>query len=314
MKAVLLKGTGDVSNLVIEEVPKPEINENEILIKAKAASINPIEVKTRKGNRFSEKLLADEPSILGWDGSGIVEKVGDNIKNFKKGDRVFGVIGFPEFGKTYAEYFKASEHHLVKIPENIGFAEAATATIAAVTAYQALTYDAELAPGKKVLIHAASGGVGHFAVQIAKHLGAEIYATASVEKHDFVRALGADHLIDYRSQSFEEVAKGMDVVFDLIGGDYINRSLTCLQKGGILISIPSATNEGVEKKATEKGFVGIRFIMNANKTDLQHVADLLQKGVLKPYLSHRFPLEKIRDAHRELEKGHVKGKIAIIIN
>lgn len=314
MKAVLLKGIGDVSNLVIEEVPQPEITENEILIKAQAASINPIEVKTRKGNRFSEKLLVDKPSILGWDGSGIVEKVGENIKNFKKGDRVFGVIGFPEFGKTYAEFFKAREHHLVKIPENIGFAEAATATIAAITAYQALTYDAELAPGKKVLIHAASGGVGHFGVQISKHLGAEIYATASPEKHAFVKALGADHLIDYRSQKFEEVVKGVDVVFDLIGGEYIDRSLHCLKKGGVIISIPSATNEGVEKKATEKGFVGIRFIMNANKTDQQHVADLLEKGVLKPHISHQFPLEKVREAHQELEKGHVTGKIALTMN
>lgn len=314
MKAVIFKGSGDVSNLVIEEIEQPEIKDDELLIETKAFSINPIEVKTRKGNRFSDELLKDQPSILGWDAAGIVAKAGKNSTKFKKGDRVFGVIGFPKFGKTYAEYFVAQEKDLVLIPENINFEEAAVTNIAGITAYQALKYDAALAPGKKILIHAASGGVGHFGVQLAKHFGAEVYATASEEKHDFVKELGADHIIDYKKTKFEDEVQGMDVVFDLIGGEYIDRSLKTLKKGGIIISIPSATNEGVEQKAKEKGCKGVRFVMKANPKDQQALADLLADKTLIPYISKTFSIDEIQEAHTELEKGHTKGKIAVTID
>lgn len=311
MKAVILKNKGDVSQLSVEEVEKPNIKSDELLIKTEAFSINPIELKTRKGNAFSEKLLNDKPSILGWDGAGIVEKVGKDIDSFSLNDRVFGVIGFPEFGKTYAEYFVAKEKDLAKIPDNVGFEEAAVSTIAAQTAYQSLKYHAKLKPGKRILIHAASGGVGHFGVQIAKYFGAEVYATASAEKRDFVMSIGVDHFIDYKTESFENKVKDMDVVFDLIGGNYIDRSLNCLKKGGMLISIPSATNEAVEEKASQKGCKGVRFILEPSQKDTQAIADLLGSQKLMPFVSKRFTLDDIRLAHLELEKGHIKGKIAV---
>ncbi len=313
MQAVILKDTGAVSQLQIEELEKPDIHHDEILVKTKAFSINPIEVKTRKGNPFSQKLLNDPPCILGWDASGIVEETGTDIHSFSKGDRVFGIIGFPKFGRTYADYFVARENDLCLIPENIDFAEAAVSNIAALTAYQALTLNADLKPGKKILIHAASGGVGHFGVQIAKHLGATVYATASKEKHEFVKKLGADVIIDYKNEKFEEVLpEKMDVVFDLIGGSYIDRSLKTLKKGGMIISIPSATNEKVVEKAKADGKTGIRFIMKANPTDLNAVADLLKTGVMNPHISQKYAMKDIRKAHQSLEDGHIKGKIAVL--
>src|SRR5699024_1145120 len=161
MKAVILKGAGDVSQLAVEEIAAPTIEADEMLIRTRYFSINPIEIKTRKGNRITKKLLADKPSILGWDLGGVVEKVGKNVKGFSQGDPVFGVIGFPDFGKTYAEYVAARPKDDCKIPENVDFDQASVCTIAGLTAYQALKYHGKLAPGKRVLIHAASGGVGH---------------------------------------------------------------------------------------------------------------------------------------------------------
>jgi len=313
MKAAILKETGDVDQLTVKDIPTPEIKEDEILVKTKVASINPIEVKTRKGNRFSKQLLQHKYPILGWDASGVVEKVGENITEFKSGDKVFGIIGFPGFGKTYGEYFVAEEKHLTHIPESVSFEDAAASTIAAITAYQALKDFGKLESNTKVLIHAASGGVGHYGVQFAKHFGAEVWATASGPKKEFVKELGADHFIDYKTQKFEEEAQNMDVVFDLIGGDYIDRSLKSLKKGGVLISIPSATNEEVEEKAKKAGCVGVRFSLKNNKKDMQSIAYLLKTGELKPFIAKSFSLDEIREAHKELEKGHTKGKILVKI-
>ncbi|KAF5047455.1 2-haloacrylate reductase [anaerobic digester metagenome] len=311
MKAAIFKGTGDADQLEVRQIPIPEIDENEILVRTKVASINPIEVKTRKGNRFSEKLLQHEYPVLGWDASGVVEKTGKNVSEFNAGDKVFGIIGFPGFGKTYAEYFVAETKHLTLIPENVSFEDAAASTIAAITAYQALKDYGKLNADTKVLIHAASGGVGHFGVQFAKHFGAEIWVTASGPKEDFLKSLGADHFINYKTENFEEKVQNMDVVFDLIGGDYIDRSLKSLKKGGVLISIPSATNSEVEEKAQKAGSTGVRFILENKKEDMQAIAHLLESGEIKPFISGRFPLNEVSEAHKELEKGHTTGKIVI---
>lgn len=313
MKAVILEGTGGVDQLTLKDIPIPEIDKDQILVKTRMTSINPIEVKTRKGNRFSDQLLKEEYPVLGWDASGVVDKVGDHITEFKPGDRVFGIVGFPGFGKTYADYFVAETQHLTGIPDNVSFEDAAASTIAAITPYQALKYFGKLDAKTKVLIHAASGGVGHYAVQFAKHFGAEIWATASGPKEDFVRELGADHFIDYKHQKFEDVAQGMDVVLDLIGGDYIDRSLKSLRKGGVLISIPSATNAEVEEKAEQAGCKGVRFSLKNDKKDMQAIAQLLKSGEVKPFISKTFALEDMRKAHQKLEQGHSQGKIVISV-
>lgn len=311
MKAVIFKGIGNVDQLIVKEIPVLEINDDEILVKTKVASINPIEIKTRNGNRYSKQLLQHEYPVLGWDASGVVEKTGENITAFKPGDKVFGIIGFPGFGKTYAEYFVANENHLTLVPQGVSFANAAASTIAAITAYQALKDFGKVGLNKKVLIHAASGGVGHYGVQFAKLYGAEVWATASGPKEDFVKELGADYFINYQTQKFEEEAQNMDVVFDLIGGDYIDRSLKSLKPGGVLISIPTATNAEVEEKAEQAGCIGIRFTLKNKASDMQTIADLLETGALKPFIYKSFTLDQIREAHSELEKGHTMGKIVI---
>lgn len=311
MKAVILKDTGGVNQLSVEDIAKPAIKADEILIKTKFFGINPIDMKIREGNRFSEKLLNDKPSILGWDVSGIVKETGEKVAEFQKEDRVFGMIGFPDFGRTYAEYVVAKERDLCKIPNNKGFLSAAATPLAALTAYQALKDYGKLAPGKKVLIHAASGGVGHFGVQIAKHFGAEVIATASDGKREFVSGLGADRFIDYREKRFEDVVSDVDVVFDLIGGDYIDRSLKILKKGGVLISIPSSTNADVEEKAAAQNCTGVRFILEPSKTDLEEITRLMANEELQPFVSKEFSIDQIKDAHNELEKGHTKGKIVL---
>lgn len=311
MKAVILNGVGDVSQLELQDVNRPACSDDQILIHIKAFSINPIEVKTRKGNVFSEFLLNDKPSILGWDAAGIVEEVGKNVTSYKKGDAVYGVLGFPKFGKTYAEYSCTTPEMVQPIPGNLNFAEAAAGAIVGLTAYQALAHHADLKPGKKILIHAASGGVGHLAVQLAKHFGAEVWATASAKKQDFLKQLGADHCIDYKTQNFEEIAQDMDVVFDMIGGEYIDRSLSALKPGGCIISIPSVNNGDVVEKAEAKGRKGVRFIMTTNPEDLQAITSLYKQGAMKPFVSKTYPLTEIKAAHQELENGHVTGKIAL---
>lgn len=313
MKAVILKKTGDTSQLSVEDIAKPEIKSDEILLKTKAFSINPIDVKIRKGNRFSEKLLKDKPSILGWDVSGIVEETGKSVTGFQKNDSVFGMIGFPNFGKTYAEYVVAKSTDLCKIPKNVDFVNAAATPLAALTAYQALKDYGKLGSGKRVLIHAASGGVGHFGVQIAKHFGSETIVTASDGKREFVMGLGTDKFIDYKTERFEDEVKNVDVVFDLIGGNYIDRSLKVLKKGGTLISIPSATNAEVEEKAAAQNCTGVRFSLELNKTDLEEITHLLENEELQPFVSKVFSIDDIKNAHLELEKGHTKGKIVVSI-
>lgn len=311
MKAVLLKGIGDVSQLEIANIDRPIPTDDEVLIHIKAFSINPIEVKTRKGNVFSELLLQNQPSILGWDAAGVIEAVGKNVTAYQKGDAVFGVFGFPKFGKTYAEYSCTTPDLVAPLPQGLSFTEAAAGAIVGLTAYQALAHHANLQPGKKILIHAASGGVGHIAVQLAKHYGAEVWTTASAEKHALLKTLGADHCIDYKAQNFEDFAQNMDVVFDMIGGTYIDRSLKILKPGGKIISIPSVSNGDVVEKAQAQGREGVRFIMTTNPDDLKAVAELYSHRIITPHISKTYTLNEIRKAHQELENGHVTGKIAL---
>lgn len=313
MNAVILKDQGDASQLTIQEVANPSIDKDEILVKTKAFSINPIDYKIRRGiSGFTDKLLQNPPSILGWDAAGVIEQVGTDCGGtFQIGDKVYGVIGFPKFGKTYAEYFVCTPKDICFIPENLNFEQAACSGIAGLTAYQALSRHADLKPGKKILIHAASGGVGHFGVQIAKSFGAEVWATSSRKNHGFLKELGVDHLIDYKTEVFEKKVANMDVVFDLMGGDYIDRSLKTLAPGGTIISIPSATNAKVVEKAEAQNLKGVRYILEADKTDLEALTDLLATGKVKPFVSKTYSIHQIREAHKTLEEGHTQGKIAV---
>ena len=241
MKAIFLKEFGSADQLQIQELNIPVAQEQEVLIQVKAISINPVDIKTREGKGAAGKIGEERPIILGWDISGVVTE--SRSEKFKVGEEVFGMVNFPGHGKAYAEFVSAPADQLVLKPASISHIDAAAATLAALTAWQALVTNAKIKAGDRVLIHAAAGGVGNYAVQLARHLGAYVIGTSSGAKKDFVLSLGADEHIDYTAVPFEQATSDIDFVLDTIGGDNIDRSLKVIKKGGTIISIPSGLRD-----------------------------------------------------------------------
>jgi NADPH:quinone reductase-like Zn-dependent oxidoreductase len=313
MKAIILKGFGGVENLVIAELPSPVISDNEVIVKVKAIGINPVDIKTRKGKGLAAALKEFDPIILGWDISGTIVRTGAKVTNFKKGDEVFGMINFPGHGKAYAEDASAQELHIALKPGNISHEESAAASLAALTAWQVLKYMAGIKTGDKVLIHAAAGGVGHYGVQMAKHLGAWVAGTASGKNKDFILNLGADLHVDYEKQNFEDLLHNMDFVIDTIGGEYTDRSLGVLKPGGTIICIPSGTSADIGQKAEERGLNGYHFGVHSNGNHMKEISELLKKGVVKSYISNTFSFDEIQAAHQQIETGRTRGKIVVTV-
>jgi NADPH:quinone reductase-like Zn-dependent oxidoreductase len=311
MKAILLEKTGGVENFLIKDVKKPDTKENEVLISVKAIGINPVDYKARAIEDVLNSLTGEQrPAIIGWDVSGTIIAIGNNITKFKIGDNVFGMINFPGSGNAYAEFVAAPEDHLVKIPKNISFEEAAATTLAAVTALQALK--PRVKKSDRVLIHAGSGGVGHFAIQIAKSLGAYVITTSSAKNKDFVLSLGADEHIDYGSQKFEEILTDIDFVLDLFNGDILLNSIKITKNGGTIISLPTADfSDEVLKLAKERN-VDVSFtVVQSNGDDMNTLKNMLESGTLKPHISKTFAFEKMGDAHLQLESGRTVGKVIV---
>lgn len=313
MKAFILEQSGGVENLLLTDLPTPTISAEEVLVKVKAISINPVDMKTRRGKSLYEELQKDPPVILGWDISGEVVEVGSDVKRFQKGDEVFGMVNFPGHGKAYAEYVAAPAAHLVLKPAGISHQEAAATTLAALTAWQVLVPQARLQAGQRVLIHAAAGGVGHFAVQIAKHLGAYVIGTASASNAGFLKELGVDEPIDYKSVDFESAVQEVDLVLDAIGGENIIRSMGVLKKGGRLITIAGHMDDEKEKQAQAKGIHAARYVVHSSGEDMQQLASLLQSGTLKPHISQEYRFEELPEAHQQIETGKTRGKVIVNI-
>src|SRR5215217_279375 len=311
MKAIVIEQPGDVNELIYTEIDKPVAAAVEVLIKVKAISINPVDVKTRAGKGVYGRIKTEHPLIIGWDIAGVVEQVGAAVTEFKTGDEVFGMVNFPGHGKAYAEYVVAPETQLAVKPANVSFEEAAASTLAALTAWQALVKHANVKAGQQVLIHAAAGGVGHFAVQIAKHLGAEVTGTLSAKNKDFVLRLGADALVYYHNYNWERHPGEFDFVLDTIGGDNIDNSVAVTKKGGTVISIPSGLNEAVTEKAKAKGVKGYSILVQSDGDDMAQIAALLEKRVIKPFVSQVFPFEEMGQAHLQQETGRTVGKLVI---
>jgi NADPH:quinone reductase-like Zn-dependent oxidoreductase len=312
MKVILLSEPGEAPNLVYTDIPRPVAGNGEVLVRVKAISINPVDAKTRAGKGLYGRLKQLSPLILGWDLAGVVEETGPGVTRFREGDEVFGMVNFPGHGQAYAAYVAAPESHLAHKPANISFEHAAASTLAALTAWQAFTRHGKLLAGQRVLIHAAAGGVGHFAVQIARYLGAHVIGTSSAENKDFVLALGAHEHVDYRSAPFEEAVQEVDFVLDTIGGDSIDRSLKVVRTGGTLISIPSGLNEHVTAKAKEKGVNGFFFLVDSNGQEMEQLAHLLETGIIRPFVSKIYQFSEMQEAHRQQESGRTKGKIVIV--
>lgn len=315
MKAIVIEQFGGVENLLYKEIEKPQIQADEVLIKAKAISVNPVDVKVRNRTAPLADILAiHQPLILGWDISGEVVEIGADVGNFKVGDEVFGMVNFVGHGQAYAEYVAAPANHLALKPKNISHNEAAASTLAALTAWQAFDSYGKLRPTDKVLIHAASGGVGHFAVQIAKHLGAYVIASSSAANRDFVLNLGADEHIDYNAVCFEEVLTDIDFVLEALGGANFRKSVKVLKHFGTIVALPSGHTLADEDAAVQKQLHACYFMaVYSSSRDMEIIASLLERGVLKPHVSHVFRFEEMAEAHLQIESGRTVGKVVVAL-
>ena len=311
MKAIVLKDFGGVDQLQEAELPTPGIKDGEVLVEVKAISINPVDIKTREGNGLAEMLKASSPMILGWDISGVVKESESPL--FQEGDEVFGMINFPGVGRAYAQYVAAPADQLALKPREVSHPAAAAASLAALTAWQAFADHHRLKSGQRVLIHSAAGGVGHFAVQIAKHIGAYVIGTASAENRDFVLGLGADEHIDYKAQDVGKVVSNVDLVLDPLGGTNIDLSLKTLKKGGMLLSLVAEPKDKLEEKAAAAGVTGKKMYVQASGEDMEGIAQLLASGDLKPTVSNLFPWDKVGEAHQQVESGKTRGKTVVAV-
>lgn len=252
--------------------------------------------------------------ILGWDISGVVSKVGSRVKDFKAGDAVFGTIRFPGPGSSYAEYAAAPADQIALKPENISHAEATAATQSPLTAWQALVDTGHVKKGDRVLVHGGAGGVGNYAIQIARHIGCYVITTVSGADRAFVKELGADEVIDYRTQVFEKEVKEVDFVLDTIGGDNFVRSLDVLKPEGMIVLLPSNKKEEADKAVREKQVKNYRHIlMHSSGKDMRAIAGMLREGSMKANVDKVYSFEQIPQAQEQLENGKVRGKIVVIL-
>ena len=306
MKAVRIHQYGGPEVLKFEDAPRPQPAVGELLIRTHAAAVNPVDWKIREGY-LKERVVYSLPLILGWDLSGTVEATGLGATRFQKGDDVFTRPDIARDG-AYAEYILVRESEVTLKPKSIDHVNAAAIPLAALTAWQALFDAARLSTGQKVLIHAASGGVGSFAVQLAKWKGAHVIGTASGGNQLFMAELGVDEAIDYGKARFEDVVRDVDVVFDTIGGEIQQRSWRVLKKGGILISIVSASSpEEAAKHGVRQAYVFVQ----PNAAELAEIARLVDAGRVKPFVQTVLPLSEARKAHELSETGHTRGKIVL---
>ncbi|WOX20518.1 NADP-dependent oxidoreductase [Streptomyces solicathayae] len=306
MRAVVVEQWGGPENLVEREVERPEPGVNEVLVRVHAAGVNPVDWKTRA----SGALIAwGEVPVVGWDLSGTVEAVGPGVGIFRPGDEVFGMPLFPRQAGAYAEYVVAPARHLAPKPASLTHVQAAALPLAALTAWQALVDAAGVRHGERVLVHAAAGGVGHFAVQIAKARGAYVIGTASAAKHDLVRELGADEVVDYRATRFEDVVSDVDVVLDGLGGETAERSLKVLRDGGRLITLPGPDDVPAVRDGVRADWV----LVEPDHLGLREVAALVECGELRPVVDTVLPLGEAAQAHAIGERGRTTGKIVLTV-
>ncbi|MDQ0584943.1 NADP-dependent oxidoreductase [Streptomyces rishiriensis] len=291
------------------EVERPAPRPNEVLVRVRAAGVNPTDWKHRATGGF----LGEPPFVLGWDLSGTVEAVGIGVAAFAPGDEVFGMLPYPYGHGSHAEYAIAPVRALWHKPAAIDHVQAAALPLVSLTAWQALVENAGLEAGQRVLIHAAAGGVGHVAVQIAKARGAYVIGTASAGKHDFLRELGVDEVIDYRESDVTEAVKDVDVVLDTLGGDTSVRSLRVLRPGGIVVSILPVGSDEFFAEAERLGVRAVRMLVDADRAGMRTIAELAASGKLSATIAGTFPLADAAEAHRLGDTGRTTGKLVLTV-
>lgn len=304
MKAVRIHAYGSPEVLAYEDAPLPALAEDDVLIRVHAAAVNPVDWKIREGY-LQGFIDYDLPLTLGWDVSGVVEAVGTGVATFKPGDEVYSRPNIQRNG-AYAEYIAVKASEVAFKPKAVDHVHAAAVPLAGITAWHCLFESAQLAAGQRVLIHAAAGGVGSYAVQFAHWKGAYVIGTASARNRDFVLELGANEVIDYQTTRFEDVVEPVDVVFDTIGGDVQERSWQVVKPGGILVSVVSPPSE--EKAAAHQCRSAYVFIQP--RADwLTEIAQLIDAGQVKPIVETVLPLDQAVEAHKLSQTGHTRGKI-----
>ena len=316
--------------LQASDVPEPTVGEHDVLVQVQAAGLNVLDEKIRAGE-FKQILPYELPLIPGNDVAGTVIRVGSKVSAFKSGDEVYGRPNQDRIG-TFAERIAVAESDLAPKPASISMEEAGSLPLVALTAWQALVERGNLRPGQKVLIHAGAGGVGSIAIQLAKHLGATVATTASASNLDFVRELGADTVIDYRSQDFEQLLSGYDLVLDSLGGENLEKSLRVLRPGGKAIGIvgppdPAFAREaglnpvvrlavtglsaGIRRRARKLGVSYEFLFMRASGDQLRRISALIDTGALRPIVGRVFPFGQTVEALQSLVKGGIRGKAVI---
>ncbi|MEU2893703.1 NADP-dependent oxidoreductase [Streptomyces albidoflavus] len=310
MRAIIQESHGGPEALHETRVPRPEPGPGEILVAVRAAGVNPTDWKHRAQAGFVDRL----PLILGWDVSGVVEAVGYGVTLFAPGEEVFGMLPYPHGSGSHAEYVVGPARAFTRKPTVIDHVQAGALPLVSLTAYQALIDTAGIGPGQRVLIHAAAGGVGHVAVQIAKAHGAYVIGTASAPKHDLLRELGADEVVDYRTTDVAEAVDGVDMVLDPLGGETRARSVGLLRPGGTLVSLLSGGSAEEAARAAERGVRTATMLVEADHAGMNAVADLVAAGALRPRVEATFPLAEAAAAHRLGETGRTTGKIVLEVD
>ena len=303
MKAIVIHQNGGPEVLKYEDAPRPQPKDDEILIRVMAAAVNPVDVAIREG-RFGGGGL---PFIPGMDVAGVVEQAGRKVTRFKKNDAVYAYLSFEEQG-GYAEFVVTKENHAALKPKSVDFVEAAAVPLAATTAWQALVDKAGLKAGQSVLIHGGSGGVGTFAVQIAKARGAKVIATASTANQDLLKELGVDQPIDYTTARFQDVVKDVDVILNAVRGDSLERSYGVVKEGGIIVSITGPPDPAELEK---HGIRGTSFSAHPDARILEDLAKLIDSKKITPVVSAVLPLSEAAKAHEQIASQHTRGKIVL---
>ncbi|HZE39397.1 MAG TPA: NADP-dependent oxidoreductase [Stackebrandtia sp.] len=310
MRAIVQTELGGPEVLTVADVPRPSPAPDEVLVRVRAAGVNPVDAGARAVGVF----IGRPPFTVGWDVSGVVEEVGLGVTRLSVGDEVFGMPRFPNPAGGYGQYVTAPSRHFARKPASLSHVEAAGLPLVGLTAWQALVDTADVRPGQRVLVHAAAGGLGHIAVQIAKSLGAHVIGTASAAKHDFVRSLGADELIDYTSVDFTTAVEDVDVVVNSLSGEYVARSAAVLRRGGMVVNLKSADADAMPPEAVEREARMAFMLVEPDLRGLEELSRLVDGGELSIHVAETFDLEHAADAHRAIETGRTKGKIVLTVD
>lgn len=311
MRAIIQNEWDGPDSVRLVEIPEPHPAPTEVKVRVHAAGVNPVDHYTSRGLAYNRVL--DLPFIHGWDIAGVVEEIGYGVSRFQVGDRVFGMPWFPRQAGGYAEFVTAPSRHFATIPTGLGFTEAAALPLAGLTAWQMINDVAHVTAGQLVLVSAAAGGVGHLAVQIAKACGAYVIGTARAAKHDFVRSLGADEVVDYTTSPVHEAVNDVDVVIQMFGGVAGRDVLDCLRPGGVLVSAQAAWTPGLFERARELNVHAYDYLVEPDAAGLQSIAELVADGRLRVHLAGQYPLSEAAQALKVIGEGRTTGKIVLTV-